>query len=161
MRLPKWMQAKFAERLKRLEGEGHAMPTFKHVVDFLRERAFILNHPFFSAGSRENVVSKFKSRGKPPVTPKPAFFVNMTAAKGEPCPMCCQSHRLYQCEAFKSKSPNLRGKEMTLSGSTKYVLTASVHLYTTQENASQQSGVKWKAVDRHITRCYIFMNQRK
>ena len=108
MRLPKWMQAKFAERLKRLEGEGHAMPTFKHVVDFLRERAFILNHPFFSAGSRENVVSKFKSRGKPPVTPKPAFFVNMTAAKGEPCPMCCQSHRLYQCEAFKSKSPRER-----------------------------------------------------
>ncbi|XP_068712758.1 uncharacterized protein [Montipora foliosa] len=108
MRLPKWMQAKFAKRLKCLEGEGHAMPTFKHVVDFLRERAFILNHPFFSAGSRENVVSKFKSRGKPPVTPKPAFFVNMTAAKGEPCPMCCQSHRLYQCEAFKSKSPRER-----------------------------------------------------
>ena len=26
-RLPKWIQAKFAERLKRLESEGHAMPT--------------------------------------------------------------------------------------------------------------------------------------
>jgi len=36
-RLPKWMQAKFPERLKRLKSEGHAMPTFKDVVDFLKE----------------------------------------------------------------------------------------------------------------------------
>lgn len=29
MGLPKWMLAKFAERLKRLWSEGHMMPTFK------------------------------------------------------------------------------------------------------------------------------------
>ena len=33
----KWMQAKFAERLKRLQSEGNMMPTFKDVVDFLKE----------------------------------------------------------------------------------------------------------------------------
>ena len=49
--LPKWMQAKFAERLRRLASEGHAMSTFEDVVDFLKERAFVLNHPFFSAGT--------------------------------------------------------------------------------------------------------------
>ena len=107
-RLPKGMQAKFAERLKRLESEGHAMPTFKDVVDFLKERAFVLNHPFFSAGSHENMVTRMKTRGKPPVTPKSPFFVNMTASKGEPCPMCRQPLRLYQCETFKSKSANER-----------------------------------------------------
>ena len=87
-RLPKWMQDKFAERLKRLESEGHAMLTFKDVVDFLKERAFVLNYPFFSAGRCENVVTRVLSRGKLPVTPKSPFFVNMTAIKGEPCPMC-------------------------------------------------------------------------
>ena len=107
-RLPKWMQAKFAERLKRLESEGRAMPTFKDVVDFLKERAFVLNYPFFSAGRCENVVTRVTSRAKLPVTPKSPFFVNMTAIKGEPCPMCHQPHRLYQCEAFKSKSPKDR-----------------------------------------------------
>ena len=107
-RLPKRMQAKFAERLKRLESEGHAMSTFKDVVDFLKERAFVLNHPFFSVERCENVVTRVKSRGKLPVNPKSPFFVNMTATKGAPCPMCHQTHRLYQCETFKSKSPKER-----------------------------------------------------
>ena len=66
MRLSKWMQAKFAERLKHLESEGHMIQTFKDVVDFLKERAFVLNHPFFSSGSGENVSPKVKSRIKPP-----------------------------------------------------------------------------------------------
>ena len=149
--------SQIAERLKRLASEGRAMPTFKDVVDFLKERAFIMNHPFFSAESCDNVVTRVKSRGKLPVTPKSPFFVNMTATKGAPCPMCHQPHRLYQCETFKSKSPKERNDLSNIS----YVLTVLVHLYTTQENASKQSGVKWKAVDKHITRCYIFMNQRK
>ena len=74
----KWMQAKFAESLERLETEGHAMPTFKDVVDVFKERALVLNHPFISAGSRANVVTGVKSRDKPLVTPNPPFFVNMT-----------------------------------------------------------------------------------
>ena len=100
--------SQIAERLKRLASEGHAMPTFKDVVDFLKERAFIMNHPFFSAESCDNVVTRVKSRGKLPVTPKSPFFVNMTATKGAPCPMCHQPYRLYQCETFKSKSPKAR-----------------------------------------------------
>lgn len=108
MRLPKWMQTKFAERLKHMESKGHMMPTFKDVVDFLKERAFVLNHPFFSGGSGENMASRVKSKVKPPVIPKSPFNANMTTAKGEPCPMCHQPHRLYQCEMFKSKSPEER-----------------------------------------------------
>ena len=50
------MQAKFAERLKRLESEGHMMPNVKNTVDLLKERAFVLNHPFFGSGSGENVL---------------------------------------------------------------------------------------------------------
>ncbi|KAK2561737.1 hypothetical protein P5673_015113 [Acropora cervicornis] len=100
------MQGKFAERLKRLESEGHMMPTFKDIVDFLKERAFVLNHPFFSRGSGENVSPKVKFRIKPPqVNPKVPVYVNMTSVRGDYCPMCRQAHRLYQCETFKSKSP--------------------------------------------------------
>ena len=29
--------------------------TFKDIVDFLKGQAFVLNHPFFSRGSGENV----------------------------------------------------------------------------------------------------------
>ena len=106
MRLPKWMQGKFAERLKRLESEGHMMPTFKDIVDFLKERAFVLNHPFFSRGSGENLSPKVKFRIKPPqVNPKVPVYVNMTSVRGEYCPMCRQAHHLYQCDTFKSKSP--------------------------------------------------------
>ncbi|XP_015760861.1 PREDICTED: uncharacterized protein LOC107340022 [Acropora digitifera] len=32
----------------------------------------------------------------------------MTSVRGEYCPLCRQAHRLYQCEAFKSKSPKER-----------------------------------------------------
>ena len=49
-----------------------------------------------------------KTRGKPPVTPKSPYFVNMTASEGEPCPMCHQPHRLYQCGTFKCKSAKER-----------------------------------------------------
>ena len=62
--------------------------------------------------------------GKPPVAPKSPFCVKMTVAKAAPCPMCRQPHRLYQLEAFKSKSP----KQRLIS--TQNALTVSVHLYT-------------------------------
>ena len=47
-RLPKWMQSKFAEYLKNLERKGHKMPNFKDVVDFLKERAFVLSFSLLS-----------------------------------------------------------------------------------------------------------------
>ena len=45
---------------------------------------------------------------------------------------------------------------MTLLSRTKRVLTVSVHSYTSQEKTTRQLGVKWKAVERHITRNNIF-----
>jgi hypothetical protein len=65
-RLPRWMQAKFAEHLKSLESKGQVMPTFKGVVEFLRDRAYVLNHPFFTRIQNETVTThvKFKSTGK-------------------------------------------------------------------------------------------------
>ena len=137
--LPKWMQAKFAERLKCLESEDHMMPTFKDVVDFLKEQAFVLNHPFFSRGSGENGSAKVKSRIKlPQVNPKVPVYVNKTSVRGEHCPMCHQSRCLYQCEGISVRhlNPNRQRSEMTLLSSTKYALTALVHLYTTQRSAS-------------------------
>lgn len=71
------------------------MPTFKDVVDFLKERAFVLNHPFFSGGSGENMASRVKSKFKPPGISKSHFNVNVTTAKGETCPMCLQPRSLY------------------------------------------------------------------
>ena len=57
-RLPKWMQSKFAEHLRKIEHGGRVMPTFKDVVNFLKERASVANHPFFSnslMGNKERV----------------------------------------------------------------------------------------------------------
>ena len=48
LRLPKWAQGKFGEYLKKIERDGSAMPTFRHIVDFLKDRADVANHPFFS-----------------------------------------------------------------------------------------------------------------
>lgn len=89
--LPKWMQSKFAEHLKNLERKGQKMPNFKDVVDFLKERAFVLSHPFFTKSG----------------TPK-GFTYSLTATNPESCTMCHQHHPLYHCEVFKSKSPRER-----------------------------------------------------
>ena len=67
------------------------MPNFKDVVDFLKERAFVLGHPFFTKSG----------------TPK-GFAYSLTTTNSESCPMCRQRHPLYRCEVFKSKSPRER-----------------------------------------------------
>ena len=105
-RLPKWMQAKFAERLNGLERKGQVMPSFKDVVEFLKERAYVSNHPFFSGGRVETMTPRSKptSRG---VTSRVSACAT-TTAKQDCCPMCYQSHRLYRCDLFKSKSPQER-----------------------------------------------------
>ena len=90
-RLPKWMQSKFAEHLKNFERKGQKMPNFKDVVDFLKERAFVLSHHFFTKSG----------------TPK-GFTYSLTATNPESCAMCHQHHPLYRCEVFKSKSPRER-----------------------------------------------------
>ena len=156
-RLPKWMQGKFAERLKRRESEGHMMPTFKDVVDFLKERAFVLNHPFFSRGSGENVSPKVKFRIKPPqVNPKVPVYVNMTSVRGEYCPMCRQAHRLYQCETFKSKSPKERNDFVKQHKICFNCISSSLH-----NSKKCKSLIRCKVVERHITHCYTSLSPRK
>ena len=66
LRLPKWAQTKFRKHLKNLERQGHVMPTFKDVVNFLNGRADVANHPFFS-----NPVSEVKTPNSK--TPAPKF----------------------------------------------------------------------------------------
>jgi len=42
-RLPRVIQARFVEHLNKLEKRGQSyMPTFKNVVDFLRDRADVI-----------------------------------------------------------------------------------------------------------------------
>ena len=54
LRLPRWAQGKFAEYLKKIELGGSTMPTFHNIVDFLKDRADVANHPFFSKTSESN-----------------------------------------------------------------------------------------------------------
>ena len=106
-RLPRWMQAKFAEHLKSLERKGQLMPSFRDVVDFLKERAYVLKHPFFSVGLSEAAPTRVKPTKSKSVTTKASAYVTMTA-KQESCIMCREPHRLYRCEAFRANSPGER-----------------------------------------------------
>jgi hypothetical protein len=54
LRLPRWAQGKFAEYLKKIERDGSTMPTFHNIADFLKDRANVANHPFFSKTSEIN-----------------------------------------------------------------------------------------------------------
>ena len=58
LRLPKWAQGKFAEYLKKIERDGSTMPTFRNIVDFLKERADVANHPFISKASENKETRK-------------------------------------------------------------------------------------------------------
>ncbi|XP_068723426.1 uncharacterized protein [Montipora capricornis] len=108
-RLPRWMQAKFAEHLKSLERKGQLMPSFREVVDFLKERAYVLNHSFFSVELNEAAPTRVKPTKSKSVTRKASAYVTMSA-KQESCIMCREPHRLYRCEAFRAKSPRERAE---------------------------------------------------
>ena len=51
LRLPKWAQGKLAEYLKKIERGGSTMPTFRNIVDYLKECVDVANHSFFSKTS--------------------------------------------------------------------------------------------------------------
>ena len=91
-RLPKWMQAKFAESLNGLEREGQVMPSFKDSIDFLKGRAYVSTHPFFSGGYEETMTSRSKPRRRGVTSRVSACAI--TTAKQDSCPMCYQPHRL-------------------------------------------------------------------
>ena len=58
LKLPKWLQDKFREHLKRLQRQRAIMPTIKKVVEFLNDRAGLANHPIFTSTLTE--VKSFK-----------------------------------------------------------------------------------------------------
>ena len=105
-RLPRGVQGKFVEHLHKLERTGQVMPSFKDVVDFLRDRAHVANHPFLSQSSQSTTKPPIKQPIKP--TYKSSTFTTSTATAAGSCPMCSKDHRLYQCDAFKSKNPRER-----------------------------------------------------
>ena len=51
LKLPKWLQDKFREHLKRLQRQGTIMPPFKEDVELLNDRAGLANHAFFTSTS--------------------------------------------------------------------------------------------------------------
>ena len=113
-RLPKWMQSRFAEYLRKIEHGGRVMPTFKDVVNFLKERASVANHPFFSnslMGNKERVPN---SGGRQRI--KGQTILNTNANEVTPCPMCAKPHPLYRCHVFKSKTAEEREEFVKKSG---------------------------------------------
>ena len=113
LKLPKWLEDKFREYLKRLERQGRIMPTFKDVVEFLNDRADLADHPFFIRPSTE---AKFFKRNEDRDKLNLRHLTNLTTgstkedsslerikdSKPSNCPLCTQCHPLYRCEVFKS-----------------------------------------------------------
>lgn len=94
------------------------MPTFKDVVNFLKDRVDVANHPFFSWPQSEptpNVVYpnlKPRPAQRPRERPTSIRVTTLATSKQDDnhCPMCEKPHRLYRCEVFKSKSPRERNE---------------------------------------------------
>ena len=114
LRLPKWLQDKFREHLKKLERQGKIMPTFKDVVEFLNDRADFANHPFFTSTSTEvKSLRRNEDRNKPNLRhlttlttssiKEDSRFARVKDIKPSNCLLCTEFHPLYRCEMFKSK----------------------------------------------------------
>jgi hypothetical protein len=115
LRLSKWDQGKFAEYLKKIERDGSTMPTFRNIVEFLKERADVANHPFFSKSLEINRDEKRLEGGQKRSGERRTVFSTQGnncdgVAREQLCPMCNHPHSLYCCEVFKSKSPEERGE---------------------------------------------------
>ena len=111
-RLPKWMQSKFVEHLSKLERKGQTLPSFKGVVEFLRDRADIVNHPFLSRSSSEIITTNARPTTTGPkarpALPRLSSFATSSTSKVQECELCSKPHRLYHCNVFKSKSTKER-----------------------------------------------------
>ena len=113
-RLPKWAQTKFIGTTNK-KRKYKEMPSFKDVVDFLKDRADVMNHPFLS---RNEAVSKSASTNpiarQATTSRERSTSVKVTTLattkKEERCFMCNNPHRLYRCESFKSKTPKERNE---------------------------------------------------
>ena len=114
-RLPKWAQTKFIETVNK-KRKDKEMPSFKDVVEFLKDRADVVNHPFFSKSETATKIVNVNPstrqaailRGRP--TPSVKVTTLATSKKDDQCFMCSKTHRLYRCELFKSKNPKERNE---------------------------------------------------
>ena len=113
LRLPKWLQDKFREHLKKLQRQRRIIPTFKDIVEFLNDRADLANHPFFTTSSEVKSHKRIEDRDKSHLrhlttlttsTSREASRLAINKdTKASNCPLCVQYHPLYRCGVFKSK----------------------------------------------------------
>ena len=119
LRLPRWLQDRFREHLVKLQKQGIIMPTFLDVVKFLNDRAEVANHPFFTQNSYESRLPRRPEDGrKLHVRHLTTLTTNVSGEGVKPnsskamrtikCMLCSQSHPLYRCDVFKSKSVEQR-----------------------------------------------------
>ncbi|XP_068691584.1 uncharacterized protein [Montipora foliosa] len=119
LRLPRWLQDRFREHLVKLQKQGIIMPTLLDVVKFFNDRAEVANHPFFTENSYETRLPRRpEDRSKLLVHHLTTLTTNVSGADVKPdtskamrtmkCMQCSQSHPLYRCDAFKSKSVEQR-----------------------------------------------------
>ena len=96
------------------------MPTFLDVVKFLNDRAEVANHPFFTQNSYESRLPRRPEDGrKLHLRHLTTLTTNVSGEGVKPdsskamrtikCMLCSQSHPLYRCDAFKSKSVEQKG----------------------------------------------------
>ena len=102
LRLPRWARG------------GSTMPTFHNIVDFLKDRADVANHPFFSKTSESNRDEKVFGGGQRRSSERRTILTTRSnnrddVLKEQLCPVCNNLHPLYGCEVFKSESPEERG----------------------------------------------------
>ena len=72
-------------------------------MDFPKERAYVLNHPFFSVGLNEAAPTRVKPTKSKSVTTKASAYMTMTG-KQESCMICREPHWLHR------KSPRQRAE---------------------------------------------------
>ena len=75
------------------------MPTFKDVIEFLKEMAYVANHPFFSESTCS---TQTKHKGTFQVEKR---NLNVTTYQVTPkCYMYSGAHKLHRCKGFKTKT---------------------------------------------------------
>ena len=118
LRLPKWLQDKFRERLKKLKRQGRIIPTFKDIVEFLNveflnDQADLANYPFYTTSSEVKSHKRNEDRDKPHLrhlttlttstTREASRLASNKDTKASNCPLCSQYHPLYHYGVFKYK----------------------------------------------------------
>ena len=118
-RLPKYLQNKFATLAFDLEVKGQSFTTLSDFAGFVNGQANIANHPINQKSTNNNSIKN--RRLTPPLEkadlPKIATMATIGDRKPPPkgrkdkstnCRCCGQTHPLYRCDVFKSKTPQER-----------------------------------------------------